>query len=73
MKTTITGKGGGGALCGPTPTRGERRLIGRGGAVTRARNLTNMGLEAGEGTIPEAVEGEGTTAAGAAARTPPGP
>ena len=72
MKTTITGKGGGGALCRPTATRGERRLTGRGGAVTRARNLTTPGLEAGEGTVPEAVE-EGTTAAGAAARTPPGP
>ena len=73
MMTTITDKGGGGALCRPTPTRGKRRLTGRGGVVTRVRNLTNMGLEAGEGTVPKAAEGKGTTATGAAARAPPGP
>lgn len=71
MTTTITCKGGGGALCGPTPTRGKTRLTGRGGVVMRARNLKNMGLEAGEGTVLKAAEEKGTTAAGTAARAPP--
>ena len=80
--TTTAGRGGGGALGWPTPTRGTGRPNGRGGVVMGPRNLTNTGPEAGEGTIPETEEEKGTAAvdgaagaaaAGAAARAPPGP